>query len=153
MSEQKRRLLIRFQPAIADYFDYQAAFEGSMLGTVANRLLREELGKIEAVGIENCFVTGSEEYKKAFPTKRKTKGIYMIPPKATIEKYLPQRNGKTINRQVSFILTERELEILEQVVVIQDIMGTMNNRGICSFRYAVHGLLLNSPILKKQLKT
>lgn len=149
MEENKHRILIRFQPLVYDKLEYEAAFEGVKLGSIANRLLQEELSKIEEVGISNCFVLDTEDYEKALPEIRQGREVYILPPQETIVKYLPDKIGKTINRQVSFYLPKQKYELLTQIVRLQDIMGTMDGDRVSSFRYAVHGLLLNNPLVKK----
>lgn len=149
--EPKHRILIRFQPLIADCLDYQAAYEGSKIGTVANKLLLEELDKIAKVGIQNCFVRDSDEYEDALSEIQKGREAYILPAKITISKYLPSKIGRTINRQVTFLLDEEHYELLEQIVRLQDIMGTLEYGEASSFRYAIHGLLLNNPIIQRQL--
>lgn len=149
MEERKLRILIRFQPLIYDNLEYEAAFEGVKLGGIANRLLLEELSKVEKVGINNCFVLDSEEYEKTLPEIRQGREVYILPPKETIAKYLPEKIGRTINRQVSFYLPKQKYDLLTQIVELQDIMGTMDGDRVSSYRYAVHGLLLNNPLVQK----
>ena len=151
LAEPKRRILIRFQPLIADCLEYQAAYLGIKVGTITNELIRDELKKIEAVGIKNCFVQDSEEYETVLSEIRKGREAYILPSKDRIQRYLPDKNGRTLNRQISIFLTENEAELLDQIVRLQDIMGTMKYGEISSYRYAVHGLLLNSPVIKRQL--
>lgn len=149
MDENKHRILIRFQPLVYDKLEYEAAFEGVKLGSIANRLLLEELGKVEKVGINNCYVLDSEEYEMALPEIRQGREVYVLPPKETIAKYLPEKIGRTINRQVSFYLPRQKHDLLTQIVKLQDIMGTMDGDRVSSFRYAIHGLLLNNPLVQK----
>lgn len=149
MKKSRVRVLIRFQPLISDCLEYEAAFEGIRVGTLANRLLQEELSKIEMVGARNCFVLDSEEYEDALAEIKQGRGVYIIPTQETISGYLPAKMARTINRQVTFWMTESQQELLNQIVRIQDIMGTLDNGKVASYRYAIHGLLLNNPVIQK----
>lgn len=149
MDEAKTRILIRFQPMIGDCLEYEAAFEGIRFGTLANRLLREELDKLENIGIENCFIKDTEEYENALPEIEQGRRVYILPSQETISRYIPKKNARTINRQVSFIIYEHDREVLEEIVRLQDIMGTMEYGEVVSYRYAIHGLLLNNPVIQR----
>ena len=149
MDEAKTRILIRFQPMIGDCLEYEAAFEGIRFGTLANRLLREEMDKLENIGIENCFIKDTEEYENALPEIEQGRRVYILPSQETISRYIPKKNARTINRQVSFIIYEHDREVLEEIVRLQDIMGTMEYGEVVSYRYAIHGLLLNNPVIQR----
>ena len=149
MDEAKTRILIRFQPMMGDCLEYEAAFEGIRIGTLANRLLREELDKLEDIEIKNCFIKDTEEYENALPEIEQGRRAYILPSQETISRYVPKKNARTINRQVSFLVYERDREVLEEIVRLQDIMGTMEHGEVVSYRYAVHGLLLNNPVIQR----
>ena len=57
---------------------------------------------------------------------------------------------KPINKQVTFYLTEEQLEILKAVVRIQDIRKSMDCGEIVTYRFAVLGLLLNNEALNRK---
>ena len=61
-----------------------------------------------------------------------------------------KRGGKPINKQVTFYLTEEQLEILKAVVRIQDIRKSMDCGEIVTYRFAVLGLLLNNEALNRK---
>lgn len=54
------------------------------------------------------------------------------------------------NKQVSLYLAEDEVNQLNKVVYAQDVFGTYNSEKILSYRYAIHGLLLNTELLKNR---
>lgn len=149
MSENRERILIRFQPKISDCLEAQAALEGVKIGTVANRILQEELEKVSKVGISNCMVLDSDDYAKILPEIEQGRGVYLLPEVDMIQQYLPSRRDRTINRQISLYISQQQQELLLQIVKIQDIMGTIEYGKVVSYRYAIHGLFLNSPIIQK----
>lgn len=59
----------------------------------------------------------------------KKQDYYVLPASRDVIEYLPEqtgkRGGKPINKQVTFYLTEEQLEILKAVVRIQDIRKSM----------------------------
>ena len=55
------------------------------------------------------------------------------------------------NKQVSLYLSDDEVNQLNKVVYAQDVFGTYDSEKILSYRYAIHGLLLNTELLKKQI--
>ena len=107
------------------------------------------MDKLEDIGIQNCFIKDTEEYANALPEIEQGRRVYILPPQETISRYIPKRNARTINRQVSFIIYEHDREVLEEIVRLQDIMGTMEYGEVVSYRYAVHGLLLNNPVIQR----
>lgn len=46
-------------------------------------------------------------------------------------------------------MTEDEVSQLNRVVYAQDVFGTYDSEKILSYRYAIHGLLLNTELLEK----
>ena len=126
--EKKERVLIRFRPEIYECFELEAAYEGLRVGTIANRLLISEIKKVARVGKGHCVVSGSEE-DMAIPEGKK-QDYYVLPASRDVIEYLPEqtgkRGGKPINKQVTFYLTEEQLEILKAVVRIQDIRKSMD---------------------------
>jgi hypothetical protein len=150
--EKKERVLIRFRPEIYECFELEAAYEGLRVGTIANRLLISEIKKVARVGKGHCVVSGSEE-DMAIPEGKK-QDYYVLPASRDVIEYLPEqtgkRGGKPINKQVTFYLTEEQLEILKAVVRIQDIRKSMDCGEIVTYRFAVLGLLLNNEALNRK---
>ena len=150
--ETKERVLIRFRPEIYECFELEAAYEGLRVGTIANRLLISEIKKVARVGKGHCVVSGSEE-DMAIPEGKKQE-YYVLPASRDVIEYLPEqtgkRGGKPINKQVTFYLTEEQLEILKAVVRIQDIRKSMDCGEIVTYRFAVLGLLLNNEALNRK---
>ena len=56
MENDKTRILVRFRPEISECFELQAIYEGLRVGTIANRVLREEIEKV-LEGADLIFVT------------------------------------------------------------------------------------------------
>lgn len=152
MREKKERVLIRFRPEIYECFELEAAYEGLRVGTTANRLLARELNKLAAVGMQHCVVMGSEAYEAISEAERSS--FYVLPESKAIIEYLPEQTGKRgakpINKQVTFYLTEAQLEMLQQIVRIQDIRKATENGKIVTYRFAVLGLLLNNEALDRR---
>ena len=46
----KIRVLVRFRPEIFECFETRSDYEGTKAGTVANRLLKDEIEKVSRVG-------------------------------------------------------------------------------------------------------
>lgn len=140
MDKEKIRILVRIQPVVYDCLELEAIYEGIRVGSLANKLLREELLKILEVGIDNCIIA---ERASAEPNQ------YALLPKGKLDKYMPLRRGKTINKQVSFYITDTELQLLNKIVYLQDIPETIDGDKITSYRFAITGILLNSNIFQK----
>lgn len=51
MENDKTRILVRFRPEISECFELQAIYEGLRVGTIANRVLREEIEKVRRAGM------------------------------------------------------------------------------------------------------
>lgn len=149
---EKERILIRFRPEIYECFELEAAYQGLRVGTVANQLLISELNKAANAGQEHCVVFGSEEYA-AIP-ERERSSYYVLPESKKIIEYLPEQTGKRgakpINKQVTFYLTEDQLETLKKIVQIQDIRKSTDRGKIITYRFAVLGLLLNNKALDRK---
>ena len=149
---EKERILIRFRPEIYECFELEAAYRGLRVGTVANQLLVSELNKAANAGQEHCVVFGSEEYA-AIPESEKS-SYYVLSESKKIIEYLPEQTGKRgakpINKQVTFYLTEDQLETLKKIVQIQDIRKATDGGKIITYRFAVLGLLLNNKALDRK---
>lgn len=147
-AEKPNRRPIRLCSAVYDAIDSEAAYRGEKAGTVANRMLADELNKVAKVGIEYCVVYGSSKYKTITKADREGERWYIIPTKEEIEKHLPSKRMGGMSKQVSFYLSNKHLTLLEEIVRLQNIVKTINMDGeIHTLRFAVMGLLLNNELL------
>lgn len=60
MKPRKYRLRIRLHRKIYDLLEMEALWQDSKIGTLANRILQEELAKLRQVGLDHC-VCGDED--------------------------------------------------------------------------------------------
>ena len=54
MKPRKYRLRIRLHRKIYDLLEMEALWQDSKIGTLANRILQEELAKLRQVGLDHC---------------------------------------------------------------------------------------------------
>ena len=64
MKPRKYRLRIRLHRKIYDLLEMEALWQDSKIGTLANRILQEELAKLRQVGLDRC-VCGDEDAASA----------------------------------------------------------------------------------------
>ena len=64
MKPRKYRLRIRLHRKIYDLLEMEALWQDSKIGTLANRILQEELAKLRQVGPDHC-VCGDEDAASA----------------------------------------------------------------------------------------
>ena len=64
MKPRKYRLRIRLHRKIYDLLEMEALWQDSKIGTLANRILQEELAKLRQVGLDHC-VCGDEDAASA----------------------------------------------------------------------------------------
>lgn len=152
MKIDKIRILVRFRPEISELFNLWANYEGSRVGTVANRALRKEIEKVSRVGKEHIIIRDSAEFEKCEAAGEGSEPVYILPSTKEVIACMPSQFGKrgtkvTENKQISFYLTDDEIEILNEVVYTQDIRATMDCGKIVTYRFAILALLLNSPKL------
>ena len=150
MNSEKSTISVRFRSDFAEILEVRAWYEGSRLGTLTNRLVRSELQKVSRVGEKYIISKGSAEYDEL------VESYYLLPEIDEIISFMPTNEGRrgtklTKNKQVSLYLTEDEVSQLNRVVYAQDVFGTYDSEKILSYRYAIHGLLLNTELLKKQI--
>ena len=152
MKIDKIKILVRFRPEISERFDLWANYEGSRIGTVANRALRKEIEKVSRVGKGHIIIRDSAEFEKGEAAGEGSEPVYILPGTEEVIACMPSQFGKrgtkvTENKQISFYLTDDEIEILNEVVYAQDIRATMDCGEIVTYRFAILALLLNSPVL------
>lgn len=64
MKDEKVKINMRVGQRLREVLEGRAAVEDIRVGTLTNRLLQEELGKVLAVGAEHCVVEGEDEYEQ-----------------------------------------------------------------------------------------
>ena len=64
MKPRKYRLRIRLHRKIYDLLEMEALWQDSKIGTLANRILQEELAKLRQAGLDHC-VCGDEDAASA----------------------------------------------------------------------------------------
>ena len=147
MNSEKSTISVRFRSDFAEILEVRAWYEGSRLGT---------LQKVSRVGEKYIISNGSAEYDELVATGGLDESYYLLPEIDEIISFMPTNEGRrgtklTKNKQVSLYLTEDEVSQLNRVVYAQDVFGTYDSEKILSYRYAIHGLLLNTELLKKQI--
>lgn len=155
MGNDKTRILVRFRPEISECFDLRASYEGLRTGTIANRALRKEIEKVSRVGKGYIIIRDSAESRESRECEAAGEGsgsVYILPDTKEVIACMPDQSRKrgtkvTDNKQISFYLTDDEIEILNEVVYTQDIRATMDCGEIVTYRFAILALLLNSPEL------
>lgn len=157
MNSEKIVIPVRFRSDFAEMLEIRAWYEGSRLGTLANRLIKIELQKVSRVGEKYIVSKGSAEYDELIATGGMDESYYLLPEIDEIASFMPANEGRRgtklmKNKQVSLYLTEDEVSQLNRVVYAQDVFGTYDGEKILSYRYAIHGLLLNTELLKKQIQ-
>lgn len=156
----QQRVRIRLHIDIQDAIDREAAWQGVKIGTLTNRIVREELAKIEAVGPDNCLICGSREYtQRAAEWQSRPAAFYLLPDFALRERYTPT-NGRGIDSgaQVTLYLTPAQVGILHALAAREMLRGTWKRGAdgaveITSYRYVLVGLLLNHPLLAELTET
>ncbi len=156
----QQRVRIRLYIDINEAIDREAAWQGVKIGTLTNRIVREELAKIEAVGLENCLFRGSLAYNaRAAEIEKSPEKFYVIPSFDLRERYTPSNGrGIDVGSQVSLYLTDEQVGILHDLAAREMLRGTWK-RGddgaveVTSYRYILVGLLLNHPILAELTET
>ena len=75
MENDKTRILVRFRPEITECFELQAIYEGLRVGTIANRVLREEIEKVSRAGKGHIISRDTDEFEKFMHNTREVMGI------------------------------------------------------------------------------
>ena len=91
-AEKPNRRPIRLCSAVYDAIDSEAAYRGEKAGTIAIRILADELDKVAKIGIKHCVVYGSNKYRSMTGTDREGEEWYILPAKEEIEKHLPSKS-------------------------------------------------------------
>ena len=80
MKDEKVKINMRVGQRLREVLEGRAAVEDIRVGTLTNRLLQEELGKVLAVGAEHCVVEGEGEYEQHREEIAKSRDQYYIFP-------------------------------------------------------------------------
>lgn len=134
------RLSMRVREALND----EAEVEDARIGTVTNRLLQEELGKMMAVGADRCVMKDTKEYRALMP---RLEDSYVLPTEPEINRYIATRLDDKNYPQVSLYFTKEQAEFMAELVKKQRIRGTLYYDGsVKSYRYLIVGMLLKNPL-------
>ena len=148
MKEEKVKINIRLGIRIRDVIDGEAAVEDVRIGTLANRLLQEELEKVMNVGLEHCVFCGSKEYKeKQIDIEASREEYYIFPATETTNKYIATQLDDKVYPQISFYFTPEQVETMTALVIKQRIPYTVRNGKVKSYRFIIAGMLLNHSLL------
>lgn len=134
------RLSMRVREALND----EAEVEDARIGTVTNRLLQEEIGRMMAVGADRCVMKDTKEYRALMP---RLEGSYVLPTEPEINRYIATRLDDKNYPQVSLYFTKEQAEFMAGLVKKQRIRGTLYYNGsVKSYRYLIVGMLLKNPL-------
>ena len=79
MKDEKVKINMRVGQRLREVLEGRAAVEDIRVGTLTNRLLQEELGKVLAVGAEHCVVEGEDEYEQHCEEIAQNRDQYFLP--------------------------------------------------------------------------
>ncbi len=99
MKPRKYRLRIRLHRKIYDLLEMEALWQDSKIGTLANRILREELAKLRQVGLDHCVCGDEDADPRGASRQRST-------PRAVARRRLTA--AKSICRPMAAALTRRD---------------------------------------------
>lgn len=135
------RLSMRVREVLSD----EAEVEDTRIGTVTNRLLQEELGRMMAVGADRCVMKDTKEYRALMPHLERS---YVLPTELEINRHITTRLDDKNYPQVSLYFTKEQAEFMAGLVKKQRIRGTLYYDGsVKSYRYVIVGMLLKNPLL------
>ena len=145
--EKKIKVNLRVGLRIRELLDGEAAVEDVRIGTLANKILQDELGKIFAVGADHCFVMDSRDFVSLQNDISDSRSSYYIfPAKKEIDKYISTQLDNKMYPQISFYFSSEQIEIMQSLVIKQRIPKTIRNGEVKSYRYVIAGMLLNHPL-------
>ena len=156
----KERVRIRLHVDIEVAIQREATRQGIKLGTLTNRIIKEELGKIQHTGADGCLFPDAVHYERdRVERERKGKAVYTFPAFELRERYTPS-NGRGINAgsQVTLCLEPEQIALLRQLAGKDRIRGTWKTTDegetvIVSYRFILVGLFLKNPLLQDLLQT
>lgn len=85
----KIRVLVRFRPEIFECFEMRSDYEGTKAGTVANRLLKDEIEKVSRVGERHIVIQNSDEFMSLSKTQGIDDTYYILPDADTVIANMP----------------------------------------------------------------
>ena len=143
MENDKTRILVRFRPEISECFELQAIYEGLRVGTIANRVLREEIEKVRREGKGHIITRDSAEFEEYETAGEGSDPVYVLPNAKEVIAYMPDQARKRGTK-------DDEIKALNEVVYAQDIRIAMDCGEIVTYRFAILALLLNAPELARR---
>lgn len=153
----KERIRIRLHVDLQEVIECEAAWRGIRVGTLANRILQEELEKLCSVNADHILIEGTPEYEdRVGEIEQNPKNYYLLPDFTLRERYTPN-NGRGIDSgtQISLYITKAQHEALNRLAEQDQIRGTLKLENgktvVVSYRYVLTGLFLNSAVMRKAL--
>lgn len=138
------KINLRLSMRVREVLNDEAEVEDTRIGTVTNRLLQEELGRMMAVGADRCVMKDTKEYRALMP---RLEGSYVLPTEPEINRYIATRLDDKNYPQVSLYFTKEQKEFMAGLVKKQRIRGTLYYDGsVKSYRYLIVGMLLKNPL-------
>ena len=141
MKPRKYRLRIRLHRKIYDLLEMEALWQDSKIGTLANRILQEELAKLRQVGLDHC-VCGDEDAASArrIEAEKHPESYYMLP-----------------TGQVTLLGTAEQLQLIDALFdresgCVRGLYSESQGQTVKSYRYQIVGLLLHNPLLQELQK-
>ena len=136
------KINLRLSMRVREVLNDEAEVEDTRIGTVTNRLLQEELGRMMAVGADRCVTKDTKEYRALIPHLEES---YVLPTEAEINRYIATRLDDKNYPQVSLYFTKEQAECMAGLVKKQRIRGTLYYDGsVKSYRYLIVGMLLKN---------
>lgn len=150
MKDEKVKINMRVGQRLREVLEGRAAVEDIRVGTLTNRLLQEELGKVLAVGAEHCVVAGEDEYEQHCEEIAKNRDQYYIfPSDAAVDDNMSTKEDNTVFPQISLYFTKEQHEVMNEIVLRRGAWKTVQNGHVKSYRYVIVGMLLNNPACRK----
>ena len=138
------KINLRLSMRVREVLNDEAEVEDTRIGTVANRLLQEELGRMMAVGADRCVMKDTKEYRALMPHLEES---YVLPTELEINRHITTRLDDKNYPQVSVYFTKEQAEFMDGLVKKQRIRGTLYYDGsVKSYRYVIVGMLLKNPL-------
>ena len=158
MKPRKYRLRIRLHRKIYDLLEMEALWQDSKIGTLANRILQEELAKLRQVGLDHC-VCGDEDAASArrIEAEKHPESYYMLPSFDCREKYMPTHGrGLDTKGQVTLLVTAEQLQLIDALFdresgCVRGLYSESQGQTVKSYRYQIVGLLKQEEEDKRQL--
>lgn len=97
------KINLRLSMRVREVLNDEAEVEDTRIGTVTNRLLQEELGRMMAVGADRCVMKDTKEYWALMPH---LEGSYVLPTEPEINRYIATRLDDKNYPQVSLYFTK-----------------------------------------------